>query len=292
MILVVGAGFLGAYLLKELSAGTDSPLLAAGRTPEFAGRFGQTQYIPCDVTHSEDVRRLLAACGNEPLTVFWFAACHNVDYLFEHREEARSVNIRALRHFLDSAATVEKFFFASTDCVYGENAPGSAKFKETDVCRPINVYGEQKLEAEEIVRARGFTAVRFAYMLGPSLLPKRHFYDRIVSHLTAGEPVEMIDGMIRSALSYETAARLLTRLALMPAQRLPQTVNLCSDGEYTKYELGLAVARRLGAPEELVRRLPEREGQKFFSDRRASRLVMDNTRLKTLLGIDTVSLEV
>ena len=186
---------------------------------------------------------------------------------------------------------IEKFFFASTDCVYGENVPGSRPFKETDPCRPINVYGAQKLEAEEIVRRRGFTAVRFAYMLGPSLLPKRHFYDAIAEKLTAGETVDMIDGMVRSAFSYETAASLLARLSFLPAAALPDTVNLCSDGEYMKYELGKCIARRVGAPETLVRPIPESEAN-FFKDRRASRLVMDNTRLKTLLGISEIRLEV
>ena len=122
---------------------------------------------------------------------------------------------------------------------------------------PINEYGRQKLEAEDIVHAHGFTAVRFSYMMGPSLLPKRHFYDSLVSKLTAGEPVEMFDGMARSALSYENAAGLLVDLASLPMQRVPHIINLCSDGEYTKYELGLKIAAACGVNPALVRKLPE-----------------------------------
>ncbi len=291
MYLIVGAGFLGTYLIRYLSSHTEEPILAAVRDPAAAAPFPHTEYIRCDITDGEDVRRLTEACGGEKLTVFYFAACHNVDYLFEHPLAAREVNIRALLRFLDTVPEIEKFFFASTDCVYGENAPGSFPFKETDACRPVNEYGRQKLEAEALVRGRGFTAVRFAYMLGPSLLPKRHFYDAIAEKLAAGEPVEMIDGMVRSALSYETAASLLARLSFLPAAALPDTVNLCSDGEYTKYELGRRIAERVGAPETLVRPIPESEAR-FFKDRRASRLVMDNTRLKTLLGISEIRLEV
>lgn len=291
MYLIVGAGFLGTYLIRYLSAYTEAPILAAVRDPAAAVPFPHTEYIRCDITNGEDVCRLSEACGGEKLTVFYFAACHNVDYLFQHALSAREVNIGALSRFLDAVPNMEKLFFASTDCVYGENAPGSGPFKETDFCSPINEYGRQKLEAEDIVRGRGFTAVRFAYMLGPSLLPKRHFYDVIAEKLTAGERVDMIDGMVRSALSYETAASLLARLSFLPADRLPDTVNLCSDGEYTKYELGKRIARRVGTPEALVRPIPESEAN-FFKDRRASRLVMDNTRLKTLLGISEIRLEV
>ena len=291
MYLIAGAGFLGTYLIRSLSAHTNAPILAAVRDPAAAVTFPRAEYVRCDVTDPTEVKLLAERCGGEPLTVFYFAACHNVDYLYEHAEEGRTVNIGALERFLDVVPGMEKFFFASTDCIYGENAPGSRKFRETDRCEPINEYGRQKMEAEEIVRACGFTVVRFSYMMGPSLLPKRHFYDILAAKLTAGQPVEMLDGMVRSALSYETAAELLVRLSALPVQRLPDTVNLCSDGAYTKFELGLKIAAACGADPALVRRLPEEAGRSFFKDRRASRLVMDNTRLKALLGLAGIGFE-
>ena len=292
MYLIAGAGFLGAYLIRYLSAHTDASVFAAVRDPAAALPFPGVQYVQCNVLDDAQVRRLAEACGGEPLTVFYFAACHNVDYLYDHAEEGRRVNLDALSRFLDTVPGIEKFFFASTDCVYGENPPGIAAFRETDPCLPVNEYGRQKLAAEDIVRAHGFTNVRFSYMLGPSLLPKRHFYDIIFEKLSRGEPVDMIDGMVRSAVSYETAASLLGRLASLPAGRLPDTVNLCSDGAYGKYELGLRIAAKAGAPASLVRKITEAEAASFFRDRRASRSVMDNTRLKTLLGVNEILLEV
>ncbi len=292
MYLIVGAGFLGAYLIRYLSAHTEAPIVAAVRDPAAALPFPGVRCVRCDVTKAAQVRRLAEACGGEPLTVFYFAACHNVDYLYLHAEEGRRTNLDALSRFLDTVPGIEKFFFASTDCVYGENPPDIAAFRETDPCRPVNEYGRQKLAAEAIVHAHGFTAVRFSYMLGPSLLPKRHFYDTIYEKLSRGEPVEMIDGMVRSALSYETAASLLGRLASLPAARLPDTVNLCSGGEYSKYDLGLQIAAKAGAPAALVHKITEAEAAPFFKDRRASRSVMDNTRLKTLLGVNEIHLEV
>ena len=291
MYLIVGAGFLGAYVIEYLTMRTGEPVLAAVRDLSAAPAFPHTEYVRCSVTNADDVRRLAARCGGKRLTVFWFAACHNVDYLFEHREEGRRVNVDALSRFLDTVPGIEKLFFASTDCVYGENAPGSPKFKETDICRPINVYGEQKLAAESVVRAHGFTAVRFSYMMGASLLPKHHFYDTLAAKLAAGEPVEMLDGMARSALSYKTAAALLAELSFLPAERLPDTVNLCSDGEFTKYDLGLKIADGCGVSPALVKKLPESAGKAFFKDRRASRLVMDNSLLKSLLGLRAIDFE-
>ncbi len=291
MDLIVGAGFLGTRLMEYLSPRASAPIVAAVRDPAAAVPMARAEYVACDVTSPADVARLVRVCGGEALTVFYFAACHNVDHLYLYPEEARRVNVEALSRFLDTVPGIEKFFFASTDCVYGESPPGGAPFKETDACAPINEYGRQKLAAEAIVRAHGGTAVRFSYMMGPSPLKKRHFYDTLAEKLAAGEPIEMLDGMARSALSYETAAGLLARLAALPAGRLPDTVNLCGDREYTKYELGLKIAAACGADPALVRRLPEAAGQAFFKDRRARRIAMDNTRLKTLLGLGAVDFE-
>ncbi|MBQ6420932.1 MAG: NAD(P)-dependent oxidoreductase [Clostridia bacterium] len=288
MNLIVGTGFAGSYVYRALKKAGKEDVLATVRDPGMIPAGSGADFTVCDVTDPRDIASLAARCSGRPLTVFYFAACHNVDYLYTHPDEGRAVNLSALEAFLDAFNGAEKLFFASTDCVYGENAPLSPKFRETDATRPINEYGRQKKEAEQIVRDCGFTAVRFSYMLGPSLLPKKHFYDTIAGKLMQGEPVELLDGMVRSALSYGTAAALLIKLSELPPEKTGGTVNLCSDGEYTKYELGRMIAARIGADGALVRPLPESEGSRFFTERRASRLVMDNTKLKTLLDIKEI----
>jgi len=292
MILVVGAGFLGVYLIKYLSGNTDERILALSRDVSVLPVFKNTEYLNFDILDRNDIMKLCGRCKNEPLTVFYFAALHNVDYLYEHPEEGKKVNLDALSFFLDTMPNIKKLFFASTDCVYGENPPGTGKFKETDNPSPINEYGRQKLEAESIVRSHCFTSVRFSYMLGKSLLQRKHFYDKIYEKLSEGQNIDMIDGMIRSALSYETAAELLAKLSFLPEEVLPDVVNLCSDGEYTKYDLGRLIAEKHGFSAENVHRITEKDAENFFKDLRASRAVMDNTRIKTLLGIDHIWLEV
>ena len=292
MYLIVGAGFLGSYLARYLSAHTDAPILATARDLSDTLSLPRVRWVSLDVADSRSIGRLAGICGDEPLTVFYFAACHNVDYLYLHSEEGRRINCEGLSGFLNAMIGIQKLFFASTDCVYGENPPQILKMKETDPCNPLNEYGRQKLEAEKIVLDHGFAVVRFPYMLGPSLLKKRHLYDKIYEKLSRGEPVDMIDGMVRSAMSYETAARLLAMSAAGPEKDLSGIYNLCSDGEYTKYELGLRIAAKAGASASLVRRITESEAASFFKDRRASRSVMDNTKLKTMLGIGQIPLEV
>ncbi len=292
MILVVGSGFLGSYVLKEFAARTGEKIIGTVRDIKNHPGIGGVTFVQCDVTNAEDVRKLAALCGqDEKLTVFYFAAMHNIDYIFEHPEEAKKINITALGRFFDIMPKPDKLFFASTDCVYGENPKGEL-LTEKSPLNPVNIYGIQKHEAELIVNGHGYTCVRLPYMLGPSLNSKPHFYDVIRQKLAEKQSVEMIDGMIRSVLSYRQCASLLYELSLLPKEKLPPVINICGDDQLSKYQIGVELARCFGADKTLIKKISEEEGRKFFRDRRASSSAMDNTLLKSLTGKEKIIWEV
>ncbi len=282
MILIVGCGFLGTYLAECLSAKASEPIIATVRNIKNAVPVKNVEYIECDITKKEDVARLKSVTSSERLTVFWFAACHNIDFICENKDFAYNVNINSLEYFLSTFDNVKKFFFASTDCVYGENTPNGEGFKEFSALNPVNEYGKQKILAENLVRSRGFTVLRYPFMLGKSLGKKAHFYDTLCHNLKNGIKTEMIDGMYRCVLSYRQAARLTFELS--QSDNLPEVINVCSDSVLSKYQLGLVLAQKLGAAEELIVKITEAEGKKFFKDKRASCANMDNTLLKELTG--------
>ena len=289
MVIVVGCGFLGSYLLRSLSANTKEPLAATVRTADHFLPAENVTWIRCDVTRRSDLERLAEQCSGKPNTVFYLAASHNVDHVFLDPEAARKINVEALETFLEVMPDIDRLFFASTDCVYGESSKALPAFSETSAARPLNEYGRQKLEAEQIVRSRGFTVLRFPLLMGPSLLPyKQHFYDKVCEKLSAHQEIEMIDGLRRSMLSYQTAAELAVRLAGLPKDRLAPVFNVCGDESFTKYEIGCTLAEKLGVPKTLVRRITEEEGAKFFKDVRASSTIMDNTLLKKTLRLSSV----
>lgn len=194
----------------------------------------------------------------------------------------------ALQNFLNGSDNIEKLFFSSTDCVYGECAYGEKK-SETSPLNPVNTYGVQKIEAEKEIIKNGFTVTRLPFMIGKSLLSKPHFYDRIKEKLSRGESVEMIDGLSRSVLSYKKTAEIL--YALSRKDGVPQVINVCGDDSYTKYEMGLKLAAHFGADSSLIEKISEEEGRKFFVDRRASSGVMDNTLLKNILEAKEIKWE-
>ena len=289
MILIFGCGILGRHLLRALPEGERVLAVSTHDVCGVPGVRADVSFLRCDVRARDDLARLAEICCGEPLTVFYFAAMHNIDAVFCDSEAARRVNIDGLRDFFDCGLNVRKLLFASTDCVYGENDPDYPLFPEDAPLRPVNEYGRQKSAAEEIVRAHGFTVTRLPFMVGTSLCDKPNFYDNSVRRLQNGEEIEMIDGMARSALGYPSAARLLLRLsqtALPPGE----TVNVCGDRGYSKYEIGCLLAEQAGAPLSLVRKITMQQGQRFFKDRRADNALMDNTKLKRLLGVNEIPL--
>lgn len=290
MILVVGCGFLGSYLARHISALTDEPILATVRNPQKAIPLKNVEYIAYDLTDADDIEKLIQRTKNEKLTVFYFAACHNIDLVYQNPQKAKEINIAALNNFLNAFDNIEKFFFASTDCVYGENQNGKLLSESSDI-RPVNEYGIQKAEAEKIVISNGFTCLRLPFMLGPSLFQdQQHFFDRIKNSLLNEQTVEMIDGLYRNVLSYAQASELIFRLSEYD-RKLPAVINVCSDIGLSKYELGCKLAKHFGVSEELIIKISEKDGEKFFKDKRASSSVMDNSLLKSLLGISQIKWE-
>ncbi|MBR5826304.1 MAG: NAD-dependent epimerase/dehydratase family protein [Clostridia bacterium] len=289
MILIVGCGYLGSYLAKEVLKNTDEPLVVTSRSVEKLTFLSSVRCIYCDVTDAESVIKLADLCRGEELTVFYLAAQHNVDYVYENPEKARQTNIYGLNNFLTLVPNIKKLFFASTDCVYGEGKGLSGKFSEADELAPINEYGRQKIEAENIVLSKGYTVLRFPFMLGPSLGEQSHFYDRIYSALIKGEKIELIEGMERSVVSFAQAAEYMYALSLL--EETPQIINVCADEALSKYEIGRIIAEKAGVPAENIKRISEEEGKAFFKEVRASYVAMDNTLLKDLLNIEKVHWE-
>ena len=290
MILIVGCGFLGSHLLNQILKTTNEEVLCVARNTKKTLLSPRAELITCDVTDNNDLKRLAERCGNEPLTVFYFAACHNIDLVYEKPELARQTNIIALESFIAHLPNIKRMFFASTDCVYGEGEDRYFKFKEDSPLLPVNEYGRQKIEAEKIVTDAGFNVVRLPFMLEASLSATPHFYDKIKASLLNNEPVEMIDGMFRSVLSYSQVAKILLSLAEI-TEPIPQIINVCSDNAFSKYEMGCIIAKNLNAPTSLIHKISEDEGKKFFKDTRATNGGMDNTLVKGLLGIKKLNWE-
>lgn len=291
MILIIGCGFLGNYLIKHIREKSDEPILATAGNLDNLICYDNVEYLKCDVTDEEDLKNLRNKIAGNPVKVFYFAASHNIDYVYENPVDARKVNVDGLESFLSTITSIDSLFFASTDCVYGESRLPEEVFTEKTPVNPINEYGRQKLVAEELVLRHGFTVLRFSLLLGPSLTDKKNFYDKLCMDLLNSNEIEMIDGMKRQVISYADAARFMFELSNIDSEMLPDIINVCGDKFYSKYDIGCVLAEKNKLSTSLVKKISEEQGKSFFLDKRASCIHMDNSLLKSLLKIDQISWE-
>ena len=292
MYIVVGArGFLGSYIVKSILEQTSEDVLAIARSVEGMPSADRVRWAACDVTNGNDVRRLneeyLRQSGSNKIV--YLAAYHHPDEVEKHHRLAWDTNVTSLSRFLNTAENVVRFFYPSTDSVYGDSVDGH-HFRETDALAPVNRYGRQKCAAEALVTAYGYNVVRFPFLIAPSLAPgKKHFYDVIAATLKAGEPMEMFADSCRSALDFGQAAELTVRLMELP-EAAPAIVNVCGDEDLSKYDIGLRIADKLGVSRGLVKPISIAGGSGIFQAKRAASTLMDNSLLKKTLGLAEVHL--
>lgn len=291
MFIVIGAnGFLGSYVTDALARNTDGRIIATYHGNKENLHSDRVEWIKLDITNQNDIDNLVRLAGDiTKCNIFYFSACHNLDLVKRDPDYARNINVTSLENFLKAFKNAENLYFSSTDCVYGENTTEYPLFSEKDPTLPVSEYGRQKLEAEKLVRSYGFNVVRLPFMIGPSLLEnKKHFYDNIVEKTLQGQDFTLADGLWRSALDYRSVAEILVKLVSMID--VPQTLNLCGDKSLSKYDVGVLIAKKNNLPLKHIVKTPEAEIMKLFYETRTSSTAMDNSLLKSILGVNEIKI--
>lgn len=295
MYVIVGAnGFLGSYLQQAIKEETEEQILALATNIKRVKQDSRTEWMACDVTKWEDIIRVKDRLlkQQEGHKILYLAAYHNPDLVEKHPQTAWNVNITSLSYFMNTMENVKCFFYPSTDSVYGDGG-NMYHFKEQDRLLPVNSYGRQKVAAESIVSAYGYNVVRLPFLIGPSLLlHKKHFYDKIVDAISKGEKFEMFADSKRSSLDFHTVAELIIKLVEGHSDNMQKIINVCGDEDLSKYDVGLRIAKRIGADESLIVPISSEQTDGIFEAKRAKSTLMDNALVKSYLGLERIEMSI
>ena len=284
MICVVGAdGFFGTYLQKYiLSLPSHEHLVCLNHSSVFLPEADNKTDTRFELNDKDSIKKAVSLLSQfDDIKIIFLAAVHNPDIVKKAPQEAEFINTVCYENFLNelSGLNIKRLIYSSSDTVYGESINGHI-FTEKDDTAPINIYGRQKLLAENITRKHGYTVSRYSYMCAPSLnADKKHFYDEVAKTLKNGEQVFMLTDWVRSALSYSTAAEITYKLALSDTKE--PVINICSDEAVSKYEIGLRIAKTVGAKSSLVVPCTKKE-LGIFTEKRADDIIMSNALSKKL----------
>lgn len=158
---VCGAGgFIAHHLVRKLKEegywvrGVDTKL------PEFS-ESAADEFLLLDLREASNCRQAVAAAGSGPIGEVYQLAADMGGMGFIHSAESEIMRNSALINInmIDAAtqAQVEKYFLASSVCVYRDMRHGEEELTEEDAypANPDNEYGWEKLYAERIAFAYG-----------------------------------------------------------------------------------------------------------------------------------------
>lgn len=156
-VLITGSnGLLGQKLIELYTKRDDVQLygLAKGenRSPVKSGY----QYVSCDLTSERDVMKVISDI--QPDVLIHTAAMTNVDACELNPGECRKANVDAVEYIILALKSLTHrrphLIHVSTDFIFnGSHGP----LTEEEKPDPLSIYGQSKLDAEELVMNSGLT---------------------------------------------------------------------------------------------------------------------------------------
>jgi dTDP-4-dehydrorhamnose reductase len=185
----------------------------------------------------------------KPDAVIHLAAQSQPNFCQKNPEISHQVNVSSTINLAKLAAEFQiPFLFTSTDLVFeGTNPP----YQESDRVCPINLYGEQKAEAErEILKVYPESIIcRMPLMFGIPSPCSQSFIQPFIQILKAGKPLSLFEDEMRSPVSGKTASEGIL-LALEKCQG--EILHLGGKESISRYQFGLLMAEKLGLPTDII----------------------------------------
>lgn len=269
LLVTGGAGFLGNHLLRQathfISAGT------LHHTPS-TSLPGVTFHV-CDLQNPGEVRVLLDRVQPD---VIIHAACS------EQGKGIEAIVPAAGLLALQAAERDIRFIHLSTDQVFdGTSAP----YTEESPTNPLHVYGEAKVQAEELILSLNPQATIVRTSLLYDLRTPDRQTTRLIESTKTGERYRLFVDEFRCPIWVENLAEVLLEVA---TKDVPGILHLGGPERLNRWELGMGLLQHFG----VTRTSNIQKGTIEESDLvRPKNLTMDSSRAERLLQTPRFSLQ-
>jgi len=277
-LLVTGAsGFLGWNICQEAKQNWEVYGTAFSNPKKVQG----AKIIKADLTDLKGTEKIFNDI--RPDAVIHAAAATSPNFCQDHPDESGKINIDAAVNLAGLCADKKILFvFTSTDLVFdGLNAP----YKEEDTVYPVNIYGEQKVMAEEgILKKYPSAAVcRLPLMFGEPATVASGFFQTMIKALKEGDELTLFVDEFRTPVSGQTAARGL----LLAVEKAAGLIHLGGKERISRFNFGLLMMDVLNVSEARIVRCSQKDLK--MSAPRAPDLSLDSSRAFSL-GYDPLPL--
>lgn len=239
-LLVTGAsGFLGWHVCQLAKQEWEVYGTYSSHTIEIPG----INLLKVDLQDFEELKRIFKEV--QPTAVIHTAAQSNPNYCQLHPDESYSINVTASCNLAGLCADdAIACAFTSTDLVFnGLNAP----YRETDAVSPVNIYGEQKVMAEQgmLERYPNTAICRMPLMFGMATPTAKSFMQQFIQTLREGKELSLFIDEFRTPASGTTAAQGL----LLALEKVQGRIHLGGKERLSRYEFGQLLVEVLGLSE-------------------------------------------
>ncbi len=250
--MVVGAsGQLGAELSRELAGDGAAQVLRSGRTAEP----GQLVIDLARLRTAEDATAALQ--GSKPDLVLCVGAMTFVDGCEDDPQRAFLVNAHGPAALASYARGREvPFVYVSSDYVFDGSDEHPGPYTESSVTRPLNVYGQSKLQGEQdVLRAYPEAlVVRTSWVYGPDAAGK-NFVSSLLRQLRSGQRVRVPSDQISTPTFNRDLAGIMLALVAAHASGV---VHVAGPQMFSRLQLAQEIAQFFRLDETLIEGLETR----------------------------------
>jgi len=209
LLVIGGSGLVGS----KVAALASESFKVVATYREKKPKIPRVEWVVLQKERVEDGMALLRA--TRPAFVLDTAAAQNVDRCEEERDLAWQMNAGATGSLARVAADIRaRYLFVSTDFVFDGRKGG---YREEDVPRPVNYYGETKLAGEHAVLA----ATADHLVVRPSIIygwddRRLNFGTWVLGSVRAGTPINVATDWIGSPTFADDLAAGILRVLRLP----------------------------------------------------------------------------
>ncbi|OZG74665.1 NAD(P)-dependent oxidoreductase [Hahella sp. CCB-MM4] len=271
-IVITGAsGFLGAHLCRVFAKDYDVVAVSHRMAlPEALAPYR----VRLDLTDQPLVNAMLD--NMRPIGVIHAAALSDPNTCEQNPDLSMALNVEVTRNLASSCAYRGlRFLFTSTDLVFDGQ---EGNYAESHKVNPINVYGEHKALAEDLIREIHPASIiaRLPWMFGIGLT-KSSALQHWVEQLSRQETLQAFNDEYRSAVTYSVAAEGLSHCF---HHADGETLHLGGIETITRYHLLTQLAALLNQNTELVR--AQSQSDVVMAARRPKDTSLDSRKARAL----------
>jgi len=253
ILITGGNGLLGQKLVKLISEDSNHELLATGRGPV---RFPyNAEYQEMDISDAGSVERVFN--DFKPEAVINTAAMTNVDQCELNQADCHIMNVDAVKVLISACTKYTSFLLhLSTDFIFdGSHGP----LREEESPRPVNYYGETKLEAEDLIinSELNWALARTVLVYGVvSDMSRSNIILWVRDSLNEGKTIRVVDDQWRTPTLAEDLADGCYRIV---SQKATGIFNISGKDYLTPYQMAIYTADYFGLDKGLIEKTDSTE---------------------------------